>query len=96
VYLGGRVDTFKRAVSHPLTEIAEALGAGGYALIGASAFIVGAAFLTNWLPLGQTGQLISSGTILLISLAVGLEVTGGFALLMHAYLEEVIKQQGGE
>lgn len=96
VYLGGRVDTFKRAVSHPLTEIAEALGAGGYALIGASAFIVGAAFLTNWLPLGQTGQLISSGTILLISLAVGLEVTGGFALLMHAYLEEVIKQEGGE
>jgi multicomponent Na+:H+ antiporter subunit B len=96
IYLGGRVETFERAVSHPLAEIAEAVGAAGYAIIGVSALVLGAAFLTNWLPLGQIGQLLSSGTILAISLAVGLEVTGGFALLMNAYLKEVIEQQGEE
>jgi multicomponent Na+:H+ antiporter subunit B len=96
VYLAGQVDTFERVVSSPLTEIAEALGAAGYAIIGASALFIGAGFLTNWIPLGQTGSLFSSGTIEWISVAVGLEVSGSFVLVMHSYLKEIIKGEGGE
>lgn len=96
VYLAGQVSTFERVVSSPLTEIAEALGAAGYAIIGASALFAGVGFLTNWIPLGQTGSLFSSGTIEWISVAVGLEVSGSFVLVMHSYLKEVIKGEGGE
>lgn len=96
VFLAGRVDTFKRTVSHPLTELAEATGAAGYALIGASALFIGAGFLTNWVPLGTTGSLLSSGTIEYISVAVGLEVSGSFVLVMYSYLQEIIEGQGGD
>lgn len=96
VYLAGQVHTFEKTVSSPLTEIAEAAGAAGYAIVGATALFAGAAFLTNWIPLGQTGSLFSSGTIEYISIAVGLEVAGSFVLVMHSYLKEVIKAEGGD
>lgn len=96
IFLAGQVREFEKAVSHPLVEIAESLGAAGYALIGISALFAGAGFLTNWVPLGQTGSILSSGTIEWISLSVGLEVAGSFVLVMHSYLKEVILGQGGE
>lgn len=95
VFLSGRVDTFDKVVSSPLLDLAEATGAAGYAAIGVSAILAGAAFLTNWIPLGQTGSLLSSGTIECISVAVGLEVSGSFVLVMHSYLQEIIKGEGG-
>ena len=96
VYLSGNVQTFERIVSHPLAELGESLGVAGYALIGLSALLVGTGYLTNWVPLGATGSVLSSGTIELISLSVGLEVAGSFVLVMHSYLKEVIEGQGGE
>jgi multicomponent Na+:H+ antiporter subunit B len=96
VYLAGRVRTFEKTVSSPLLELAEATGAAGYAAIGLSALFAGAAFLTNWLPLGQTGSLFSSGTIELISISVGLEVSGSFVLVMHSYMKEIIEGEGGD
>ena len=96
VYLAGRVRTFQKIVSHPMLEAAEALGAAGYAIIGISALFVSANFLTNWIPLGKTGNLFSSGTIEWISVAVGLEVAGSFVLVMYSYLKEVIQEEGGE
>ena len=96
VYLSGRVHTFKKTISHPLLEAAEALGAAGYAIIGTSALFAGAAFLTNWVPLGQTGSLFSAGTIEWISVAVGLEVSGSIVLVMYSYLQEIIEGKGGD
>jgi multicomponent Na+:H+ antiporter subunit B len=96
VYLSGNVEAFEKIISHPLIRIAECGGAAAYAIIGASALFFGAHFLTNVLPLGTTGDLFSSGTIALISLLVGLEVTGGFVLLMHVYLREIIEEQLGK
>ncbi len=96
VYLSGSVRTFKKTVSHPLLEVAEALGAAGYAIIGVSALFAGAAFLTNWIPLGQTGSLFSAGTIEWISVAVGMEVSGSIVLVMYSYLREIIEGEGGE
>ncbi|HEY3886894.1 MAG TPA: MnhB domain-containing protein [Vicinamibacterales bacterium] len=96
VYLAGHVRTFERTVSHPVLEIAEAVGASAYALIGASALLVGAGFLTNWVPLGETHTLLSAGTIEWISLAVGLEVSGSFVLIMYSYLQEIIEGRGGD
>jgi multicomponent Na+:H+ antiporter subunit B len=93
VYLSGNVKTFESIVSHPLIELAECGGAAGYAIIGTTALFFGAHFLTNILPLGTTGDVFSSGTIAVISVTVGLEVTGGFVVLMQSYLREIIEER---
>ncbi len=91
VYLAGDLKTFKRITSHTLVEVSEAAGALGYALIGLVGIMLGLQFLQNFLPLGKTGAINSSGTIALISISVGLEVAAGFVLLLHAFLEQTLE-----
>src|SRR5690348_13775325 len=93
VYLSGDVKTFEAITSSPLVKLAESGGAGGYAVIGTAALLFGAHFLTNIIPLGTTGDLFSSGTIAVISACVGLEIAGGFVLLMQTYLREIIEER---
>ncbi|HEY7389658.1 MAG TPA: MnhB domain-containing protein [Bryobacteraceae bacterium] len=93
IYLAGEFSTFKRVAPHLLIEVAEALGAGGYALVGIMGLLAGLPFLTNVLPLGKVGDVFSSGTVLWIDLAVGLEVSAGFLVLMWAFLEEALEHQ---
>jgi multicomponent Na+:H+ antiporter subunit B len=95
IYIAGSLEHFKAITSHPLVEILEALGAALYALTGVSALFIGAPFLTNWIPLGTTGDVFSGGTIAVISASVGLEVAAGFVLLSYTYLEEIISSRNG-
>lgn len=91
IYLAGDFARFKRVAPHAIVEIVEALGAGGYGIIGIAAFLAGAPFLTNVLPLGMTGDVFSGGTVLWIDLAVGMEVAGGFLVLMSVFLQEALE-----
>ncbi|HZZ58759.1 MAG TPA: MnhB domain-containing protein [Opitutaceae bacterium] len=90
LYLGDGFDCFRRVVPHGLVEIGEAMGAGGYVAIGLLAFLSGREFLTNFLPLGRPGQVTAAGTMPVISLLTGLEVTAGFTLLMFSFLQETL------
>jgi len=90
VYIAENLKRFKAIASHPLMEVLEALGAALYALVGVSALAVGLPFLTNWIPLGTTGDVFSSGTIAVISASVGLEVAAGFILLSYTYLQDIV------
>jgi multicomponent Na+:H+ antiporter subunit B len=90
IYLGHNFETFKRIMTHPLVEIAEATGAAAFVLIGMLAWFWGKPFLTNILPLGKATELSSGGTIPLISATVGIEVTAGFVLLLYAFLQEML------
>jgi multicomponent Na+:H+ antiporter subunit B len=90
IYLGHDFRTFKRIMTYPLIEIAEAVGAAGFVLVGTLAWWQGKPFLTNVLPLGKAGELSSGGTIPLISGAVGIEVAAGFVLLLYAFLQETL------
>jgi multicomponent Na+:H+ antiporter subunit B len=96
IYIAGDFAVFKRITSHPVVEILDSLGAGGYALIGIVPLFFAAPFLSNWMPLGVTGNVFSSGTIAVISACVGLEVTAAFLLLGYTYLEEIISDAGEE
>ncbi len=96
VYLAGDVKAFEKITSSPLIKLAECGGAAGYAVIGILALLAGTHFLTNFLPLGTTGDLFSSGTIAVISAVVGLEVTGGFVQLTQVYLREIVAAQPGK
>ena len=90
VYLAEDTDAFKRITSHIAVEVIEAIGAGAYALIGLAPLCMGLPLLTNWLPLGKTGDVFASGNIALISATVGVEVTAAFLLVLYTYLEEII------
>jgi multicomponent Na+:H+ antiporter subunit B len=93
VYLAGSFERFKAVVGHHSFEIGEAIGAASYALLGVATMFAGAAFLENILPLGKVGSVLSGGMIPIIDAAVGLEVAGGFIVLLRTFLEE--RLEGG-
>ena len=97
IYLAGEFLVFKRFSPVTLTDVVEAVGAGGFAAVGLSAVLMGLPYLTNFLPLGQVpGAVSSSGTIALISFFVGLEVAAAFILIVGELLEQTLLiRQGG-
>lgn len=90
IYLAGEYGSLCRVAPRWLVETAEAIGAGAYGVIGAIAMLRSERFLENWLPLGRAGDVFSGGSVALIDLAVGLEVAGGFILLLLLFLEETL------
>lgn len=91
LYLAGEYAAMRKMNPISLLELAEAAGAGGYVVVGLAGLIVSGSFLLNVLPLGATGEVDSSGTILAISIAVGLEVAAAFVLLMIEFLEQTLE-----
>jgi multicomponent Na+:H+ antiporter subunit B len=100
VYLGSDYATMQRLRPLALVETAKAAGAASFVLIGLAGLIFAGAFLENFLPLGEPGKLVSAGTIPLLSLAVGVEVAGGFVLLLSEFLDQLLvirrKRAGGK
>jgi multicomponent Na+:H+ antiporter subunit B len=90
VYLSGEYVTLRRVRPVALIDLAEGSGAAGYVAMGLLGVAAGAAFLENVLPLGQPGALLSAGMMPPINLAVGLEVAGGFVLLLSEFLEQTL------
>jgi multicomponent Na+:H+ antiporter subunit B len=84
---------FHRFSRPSMVEGIGAAGAACYVIIGILALLLGKSFLTNIFPLGQRGQLLSSGGIFLINLAVGVEVTAGFILLLKEFLRPLEKEK---
>jgi multicomponent Na+:H+ antiporter subunit B len=91
IYLAGQFLVFHRISPVALTDAIEAVGAGGFAAVGVGALGVGAAYLANVLPLGNSpGAVNSSGTIALISFLVGVEVAAAFTLILSELLEQTL------
>lgn len=95
IYLGADYATFRRVVSSEGMEAGEGIAAGLFVLTGAAALFAGKAFLDNFLPLGQTGDVFSGGTIAVISVVTGMEVGAGVVLLMSAFFEQVFVLREG-
>jgi multicomponent Na+:H+ antiporter subunit B len=90
VYLSGEYVTAKRASPEAIVELTEAVGAGGFVVVGLAGPVFAAWFLQNFLPLGRSGELLSAGTIPLINVCVGLAVTAGFVLILAEFIEQTI------
>ncbi len=88
--LGGRTHLLPWGGSVRVAEAAEGAGAGSIILLGTVGVVVGSAFLANVLPLGQLGRLASGSLIPLISVAVGLAVAAGVALVIRAFVAEAL------
>jgi multicomponent Na+:H+ antiporter subunit B len=94
IYVGESFAMFRKVTPRRLVEFAEAAGAGGFLLIGMLAWFWGKPFLTNVLPLGKPHELTSGGTMPLVSVSTGLEVSAGFILLLYVFLEENLTDSG--
>ncbi|MFL5826040.1 MAG: hydrogen gas-evolving membrane-bound hydrogenase subunit E [Thermoleophilaceae bacterium] len=97
VYVAGNFFAMRRVSPHALAEAAEGAGAAGFALIGLGGLIFAAAYLENFLPLGEMNDLLSGGTIPLSNVAVGLEVAGAFVLIASELLDQqLMSGRGGD
>jgi multicomponent Na+:H+ antiporter subunit B len=92
-YLSADYETMRAVGPMWLLELAEGLGAAGFALIGASGLVAGDAFFQNVLGKGTPGELLSAGTIPLSNAAVGLAVTGGFVFMLSEFLEQALTRR---
>ena len=90
VYAAGQMLAVARLEPTAMVEVAEAVGAMAYALVAVGGLVFASAAMFNFLPLGTTGMLLSSGTIALLSVAVGVEVTGAVALILTEFLDQTL------
>ena len=96
VYLSGEFIAFRRLSPVVVLDVAEAVGAGGFAAVGVTAVAMSLPFLFNYLPLGTIpGAVSSSGTIVLISFLVGIEVAAAFAAIIGELLEQTLLRREG-
>jgi multicomponent Na+:H+ antiporter subunit B len=92
-YLSADYMTMREVGPTWLTELAEGLGAAGFALVGVAGLVAGGAFFENVLGKGTPGELLSAGTILVSNFAVGLAVTGAFALMLSEFLQQTLTRR---
>lgn len=95
-YLAGDYSILRRVRPLAAFDVAEAIGAAGFVLIGVSALFVGDPFLTNWLPTGTLGDLASAGTVELFNVAVGMEVASALILLLAKFLDQALVVRRGD
>jgi multicomponent Na+:H+ antiporter subunit B len=97
VYLAHEYVVVDRLRPLPPMEALHAIGAAAFVCLGLGGILAGGALFHNFVALGTPGMLLSAGTIPLNSVAVGIEVTGGFLLVFSEFIEEaVVVSRGGE
>lgn len=73
------------------TSVLESFAVLAFLLIGATAILTGTrVFFTNYLPRGETGDLVSAGVIPMLNITVGIEV---FAALFTIFVALVIYKE---
>lgn len=88
VMLAGRYLTLKKVAPEWMIETLESGGAAGLVLIGIGGLVFAGVFVKNFLPLGTPDELLSAGIMPVVSIAVGLEVTGALLLIFSEFLDQ--------
>jgi multicomponent Na+:H+ antiporter subunit B len=96
VFLAGRYLRMKLVAPHRVVELADALGAAGYALVGLSGLVFVGIFFKDAVPLGIPGHLLSGGQMDIASVLVGLEVSGAFLVAWSEFLDQAMLIKGGK
>jgi multicomponent Na+:H+ antiporter subunit B len=95
VYAAGQVAAVQRVRPVSLVEVADATGAAAYTLVAVAGLVFGVAAMDNVLPTGTTGSLLSGGTVPVLSVAVGVEVTAAVTLILSEFVDQMMLR-GGE
>ncbi|MCW3018649.1 MAG: Na(+) antiporter subunit [Solirubrobacterales bacterium] len=93
--VAGRYLALKSFAPDWALDALEAIGAGAYAMLGLGGLVFASVYFKNFLPLGIPGHLLSAGFMPLNSVAVGLEVTGGFLLVWTEFLDQALLVRRG-
>ncbi|MFA9428772.1 MnhB domain-containing protein [Egicoccus sp. AB-alg2] len=93
VFLAGRYRAQRHFAPDRQLDVLEAVSLGGYVLVGLAGLVVAGAFLTNVLPLGALGELVSSGTILALSFLVAIEAGAAVLLIVAEVQEEPLERE---
>ncbi len=96
LFLAGSYPALRRVRPLPLADLGEASGVTGYVAVGLIGLFAGGAFLANTLPLGEFNELFSAGTVDLLNVAVGVEVTSAMVLLLGEFLEQTLTSEGSD
>jgi multicomponent Na+:H+ antiporter subunit B len=94
VYAAGQVMALQRLRPVSLVEVADAAGAAAYILVAVAGLVFGAAAMDNVLPTGTTGSLRSGGTVPVLSVAVGVEVTAAVTLILSEFVDQMLLRRG--
>jgi multicomponent Na+:H+ antiporter subunit B len=95
VYLVSSYRVWSGIGNERILDPVEAVGAGGYVVVGLAALVSGLPFLTNLLGPGTAGTLLSGGSAPFVSWAAAIEVTAAFLVLFTEFLDEYIVPLGG-
>jgi multicomponent Na+:H+ antiporter subunit B len=95
VYLAGAHLHLGRSRPIAAMEVAEAIGAAGFALIGVGGLVLAGAFMENFLSAGTKGSLLSGGDVPLFNIAVGLEVMGALLVVLGELLDHRLLTRKG-
>jgi multicomponent Na+:H+ antiporter subunit B len=90
VYAAGQVAAVERVRPVSLVEVADAVGAASYTLIAVAGLVFGVAAMDNFLPFGTAGSLLSGGTVPVLSVAVGVEVTAAVTLILSELVDQMM------
>jgi multicomponent Na+:H+ antiporter subunit B len=91
LYVAGSYHAIEKVRPVEVLEYGESIGAAAFACFGIAGALVAASFLGNILPLGTFGELFSSGSVLYLSCAVGVEVASGVIVLLAQFLHQAIE-----
>lgn len=94
LYLAGRYDVQEEIAEDEALDLAEAIGMGGYVIVGLAGLVTAGAFLANMLPLGTPGDLLSAGAIPILSILVGIEAAAAGALIVSHMQEQPLEREG--
>jgi multicomponent Na+:H+ antiporter subunit B len=87
--------SYDRLARTVYTEPVEAIGAGGYVVLGLISLVLGFAFLESFLSQGTFNTLTSGGSPAIVNWSSALAVAGGFAVIFAEYLQEVEGERFG-
>ncbi len=95
-YVVAGSEAYHRAARDDVADLLEGAAAAGFALVGLSAVATGAAFLTNVLPFGRLGDLLSGGTIPVIDSLVAIEVAAALIVIFTQFVQQLERPQRSE
>jgi multicomponent Na+:H+ antiporter subunit B len=90
VFVAGRYLAFHRLNPVPLIDAVEGTAIGGFPAVGFIGLVAAGSFLTNVLPLGRTGELLSGGSLPVLNATVGVAVAAAFVLILSEFLEQTL------
>ena len=90
LYVAGSYPALDRLRPIAPFEIADGAGAAAFAVVGLVGLASMGTFLGDFLPYGDFGQILSTGTVQVLSGVVGVEVVGGMVVLLSSFFEQEI------